>query len=125
MKRSLFFVIGLSVTAVLYGATIVAGCVTDANGKAVAGAKVFAAREGGDKTARAETRKSDGCYDMKIAKDGVYGVGVRDARFAADGPVQRYITVSGLDLPKMDLSTDVPNARLLTQRVTDAVLSAS
>jgi outer membrane murein-binding lipoprotein Lpp len=125
MKRILVFVIGLSSTAVLYGATIVAGCVTDAKGKPVAGAKVFAAPERGDKTYRAETRKSDGCYEMKIAKDGVYRVGVRDVRFGADGPVQRYITVSGLDLPKIDLSTDVPNAKLLTQRVADAVLSAS
>lgn len=124
-EKNSVFLIGFSSTAALYGATIVAGYVTDANSKPVAGAKVFAAPEQGDKTYRAQTRKSDGCYEMKIAKDGVYEVGVRDARFAADGPVQRYITASGLDLPKIDLSTDVPNAKLLTQSVTDAVLSAS
>lgn len=125
MKRILLFGTVLLSTAALHGATIVAGCVTDANGKAVAGAKVFAMPERFDKTYRAQTRKSDGCYEMKIAKDGVYEVGVRDARFVRDGPVQRYVTASGLDLPTIDLSTDVPNAKLLTQRVTDAVLSAS
>ena len=123
---SLLF-IGLSSTAVLHGdgSTIVSGCVKDASGSPVKGAKIVAVPELSEKTYRAETRKADGCYEMKIGNDDVYGLGVRDDRFTDNGPIQKYITVSGLDLPNVDLSTAVPDKKLLRSRMTDAVLSAS
>jgi hypothetical protein len=125
MKTIIAFAVGFWCTAVLSGATtIVTGCVKDASGKPVAKAKVFAVLEMGEKTYRAET-KSDGCYEMHIKKDGVYAVGIRDDRFSSDGPIQTHITVSGLDLPNIDLSTAVPDARLLGECVARAVLSAS
>lgn len=109
-----------------YAATTITGCVTDAAGKPVPAAKVFAMPEfGTDKTYRAEARKSDGCYELRIGKDGTYRVGVRDLRFSDDGPVQAEIAAFGGGPQKVDLSTDVPNARLLGEQLLEGLFSAS
>lgn len=124
MKKALGFAVGLlSSTFVVHGKTIVTGCVTDSNGRAVAGVKVFAA--GDNKVFHAETHKNDGCYEMRITRDGVYTLGIREKRFDGSGLPQRDITVAGLDIPDVNLSTDVPNKKQITDTVTKAVLSAS
>ena len=123
MKQVVICAIWLSLTVAVRGKTIITGCVTDANGNQVAGAKVFVA--GNAKIFRAETRKSDGCYQIQVKKDGIYSVGLRAKRFDGHGLVQKQITVAGLDIPDVNLTTDVPNKTQIKDTVAKAVLSAS
>jgi len=126
MKKIVLSVMMLGSVPVLQAATIVSGCVTDSAGRAVPGAKVFAISElMHDKLYRAEAGKSDGCYKLRIPGEGIYRLGVRDLRFDDDGPVQAEIAIPGAELQKVDLSTDVPNGKLLRERLTDGFLSAS
>jgi len=91
MKKIASFILICGFAAVSHAATTITGCVTDAAGKPVPGAKVFASPEtAAEKTFRTEARKSDGCYELKIGKDGSYRIGVRDLRFADDGPTQAF-----------------------------------
>jgi len=126
MKKIASFILICGFAAVSHAATTITGCVTDAAGKPVPGAKVFASPEtAAEKTFRTEARKSDGCYELKIGKDGSYRIGVRDLRFADDGPTQAEIVVPDSGAQKIDLSTGVPNAKLLGERLVEGLLSAS
>jgi Carboxypeptidase regulatory-like domain len=111
----------------------VSGCVTDENGRPAVHLRVSAFREEGttgffsDKTEwKAETQPPGGCFQLAGLPAGTYTFRLADPRFPSRlEPSQGTVKVLSGDSKQIDLSSELPNARLLTDGLSSVVLDAS
>jgi len=80
----------------------------------------------GEHKGNAETNKSTGCYEIQHLPSGTYLVSLKDDRFGFQhiGATQAEVHISSQDPDKVDLTTELPAARLLGTGIARALTSA-